>query len=69
MHADEIETDVALTRRLLEGQFPQWAELPIEPVVSALAYYWDTNAGMIRQASHALRQVLDDRPQAPRHPG
>jgi aminoglycoside phosphotransferase (APT) family kinase protein len=29
--------------------------------VSALAYYWDTNPGMIRQASHALRQVLTDR--------
>jgi aminoglycoside phosphotransferase (APT) family kinase protein len=26
--------------------------------VSALAYYWDTNPGMIRQASHALGQVL-----------
>lgn len=29
--------------------------------VSALAYYWDTNPGMIRQASHALAQVLADR--------
>jgi aminoglycoside phosphotransferase (APT) family kinase protein len=28
--------------------------------VSALPYYWDTNAGMIRQASHALAQVLGD---------
>lgn len=34
MHADEIETDVALVRRLLAGQFPHWAELPIEPVAS-----------------------------------
>ncbi len=34
MHADEVDTDVALVRRLLAGQFPQWAELPIEPVVS-----------------------------------
>ena len=34
MHADEIETDVALVRRLLAGQFPHWAELPIDPVVS-----------------------------------
>ena len=34
MHADEIETDVALVRRLLAGQFPQWADLPIDPVVS-----------------------------------
>jgi aminoglycoside phosphotransferase (APT) family kinase protein len=35
MHADEIETDAALVRRLLEAQFPQWADLPIEPVPSA----------------------------------
>lgn len=34
MHADEVETDVALVRRLLAGQFPQWAGLTIEPVVS-----------------------------------
>jgi hypothetical protein len=30
--------------------------------VSALPYYWDTNPGMIRQASHALTQVLADSP-------
>jgi len=34
MHADEIETDVALVRRLLAGQFPDWADLAIDPVVS-----------------------------------
>ena len=34
MHPDEIETDVALVRRLLAGQFPQWAGLAIDPVVS-----------------------------------
>jgi aminoglycoside phosphotransferase (APT) family kinase protein len=34
MHADEIETDVVLVRRLLAGQFPQWAGLAIAPVVS-----------------------------------
>lgn len=34
MHADEIETDVGLVRRLLAGQFPQWADLTIERVVS-----------------------------------
>jgi hypothetical protein len=28
--------------------------------VLALPYYWDTNPGMIRQASHALEQVLAD---------
>jgi aminoglycoside phosphotransferase (APT) family kinase protein len=35
MHADEVETDVTLVRRLLAGQFPQWAELPIELVISS----------------------------------
>ncbi|GAB2903234.1 aminoglycoside phosphotransferase family protein [Streptomyces mayteni] len=34
MHADEIETDPTLVRRLLAGQFPQWAGLPIELVDS-----------------------------------
>ena len=29
--------------------------------VMALPYYWETNPGMIRQASHALAQVLADR--------
>jgi aminoglycoside phosphotransferase (APT) family kinase protein len=32
MHADEIEIDAPLVGRLLRAQFPQWAELPIEPV-------------------------------------
>lgn len=35
MHADEIETDVPLVRRLLAAQFPEWAGLPIERVRSA----------------------------------
>lgn len=30
MHADEIDTDVDLVRRLLQTQHPQWADLPIE---------------------------------------
>ena len=35
MHANEVETDRQLVRRLLRAQFPQWAALPIEPVPSA----------------------------------
>ncbi len=35
MHDDEISTDVALVNRLITAQFPQWADLPIEPVPSA----------------------------------
>jgi aminoglycoside phosphotransferase (APT) family kinase protein len=35
MHADEVDTDPSLVRRLLAAQFPQWADLPIEPVASS----------------------------------
>lgn len=34
MHADEVPVDAALVRRLLAGQLPRWAGLPIEPVCS-----------------------------------
>ncbi|MEQ4205552.1 aminoglycoside phosphotransferase family protein [Actinopolymorpha sp. B17G11] len=34
MHTDEIITDAELVRRLIAGQFPQWADLPISLVVS-----------------------------------
>jgi aminoglycoside phosphotransferase (APT) family kinase protein len=34
-----------------------WA---LAQAVWALPYYWETNPGMVRQASHALAQVLDD---------
>ena len=29
MHADEVDTDPQLVRRLLAAQFPQWAGLPV----------------------------------------
>jgi aminoglycoside phosphotransferase (APT) family kinase protein len=35
MHVDEVDTNVSLVVRLLTTQFPQWADLPIEPVDSA----------------------------------
>lgn len=35
MHTDEVETDASLVCRLLKGQFPQWADLPIKRVESA----------------------------------
>jgi aminoglycoside phosphotransferase (APT) family kinase protein len=35
MHVDEVDIDVSLVGRLLAAQFPQWADLPIEPVHSA----------------------------------
>jgi aminoglycoside phosphotransferase (APT) family kinase protein len=34
LHADEVDTDVSLVGRLLAAQFPQWADLRIEPVHS-----------------------------------
>ena len=34
MHADEVDTDVSLVRRLVAAQFPRWADLPIEQVRS-----------------------------------
>jgi len=35
MHADEVDTDVMLVRRLLATQFPRWADLAIEPIRSS----------------------------------
>jgi aminoglycoside phosphotransferase (APT) family kinase protein len=35
LHADEIDIDDDLVRRLLREQFPQWAELPLEPIASS----------------------------------
>ncbi len=35
MHPDQVPTNVALVRRLLAGQFPHWADLPVEPVTSS----------------------------------
>lgn len=35
MHADELETDTGLVRRLLAAQFAQWAALPVRVFASA----------------------------------
>lgn len=35
MHAEEVETDASLVRRLLAAQFPQWAALSIERITSS----------------------------------
>ena len=34
MHSDETPTDAALVRRLVATQFPEWADLAVEPVAS-----------------------------------
>ncbi|WP_244178810.1 aminoglycoside phosphotransferase family protein [Streptomyces rubellomurinus] len=35
MHADEVDIDAALVRRMVAARFPQWAGLPVESVVSS----------------------------------
>jgi aminoglycoside phosphotransferase (APT) family kinase protein len=52
MHADEIHTDVALVRRLLAGQFPQWADLPIDPVAS-----YGTDHDIYRLGDHLVARL------------
>jgi aminoglycoside phosphotransferase (APT) family kinase protein len=46
----ELDTDEDVRRR---GR--GWA---LAQAVIALAYYWDTNAGIVGQAQHAVAQVL-----------
>lgn len=52
MHADEVFTDVALVRRLLTGQFPQWAQLRIEPVPS-----YGTDHDIYRLGEHLVARL------------
>jgi aminoglycoside phosphotransferase (APT) family kinase protein len=35
MHANEVETNIYLVNHLLQTQFPQWADLSIEPIRSS----------------------------------
>jgi aminoglycoside phosphotransferase (APT) family kinase protein len=35
MHEDEVGVTAGLVRRLVADQFPQWSELPVEPVASS----------------------------------
>jgi aminoglycoside phosphotransferase (APT) family kinase protein len=34
MHADELDIDLSLVRRLVAAQLPQWSALPVDPVSS-----------------------------------
>lgn len=52
MHADEVHTDVALVRRLLAGQFPHWADLAIDPVVS-----YGTDHNIYRLGDHLAARL------------
>ncbi|MFA7648258.1 MAG: aminoglycoside phosphotransferase family protein [Phenylobacterium sp.] len=49
MHADEVVIDEALVRRRLKAQFPQWAELPLTPVLP-----WGTDNAIYRLGTDML---------------
>ena len=50
MHADEVQTDAGIVRRLLSAQFPHWSELPIERVPS-----FGTDNALYRLGSMVVR--------------
>jgi aminoglycoside phosphotransferase (APT) family kinase protein len=52
MHPDEIETDAELVRRLLAGQFPRWAGLPIDSVAS-----YGTDHDIYRLGDHLVARL------------
>jgi aminoglycoside phosphotransferase (APT) family kinase protein len=52
MHADEVETDASLVRRLLVAQFPQWAGLRITPVTS-----YGTDHDIYRLGEHLVARL------------
>ncbi|MER7579033.1 aminoglycoside phosphotransferase family protein [Kitasatospora sp. NPDC097691] len=57
MHADELDIDDALVRRMVAAQFPHWAGLPVEPVATA-----GTSNAMFRLGAELVVRV-------PRIPG
>jgi aminoglycoside phosphotransferase (APT) family kinase protein len=71
MHIDEVDTDVSLVGRLLAGQFPQWADLPIEPFHSdgtdnAIYRLGDDMAVRLPRISWATGQVEKEQRWLPR---
>jgi aminoglycoside phosphotransferase (APT) family kinase protein len=73
MHADELDTDVALVSRLLAAQFPQWAGLPIAPFVSGgstnAIYRLGDDMSVrlpLRPAAHQLEQLEKEHHWLPR---
>jgi aminoglycoside phosphotransferase (APT) family kinase protein len=71
MHAGEVDTDVTLVGRLLAAQFPQWAGLPIEPVLSAGTDYaicrlGDDLAVRLPRVASAIGQVEKEHRWLPR---
>src|SRR5689334_7204273 len=71
MHADELDIDSSLVRRLISGQFPLWAELPIAPVPSAgtdnaLFRLGDTMSVRLPRIHWAVEQVEKEQRWLPR---
>ena len=57
MHADEVDVDAALVRRLLDAQIPEWAELPLSRAASS-----GTDNAIYRLGDEMAVRL-------PRHPG
>ncbi len=81
MHDDEVDTDASIAHRLLAAQFPQWAELHVQPSPSsqrargrgwalsvgrnALPYYRVSNTVLARIARRAIDEALADHQRTP----
>jgi aminoglycoside phosphotransferase (APT) family kinase protein len=52
MHADEVDIDVLLVRRLVAGQFPEWSQLAIEPVLP-----WGTDNALYRLGDEMVLRI------------
>ena len=66
LHEDEVATDVALVRRLLRAQHPQWADLPIEPVPSTGTVHWlyrigDDLVARLPRIEHGVTEIAKER--------
>src|SRR5919106_1171220 len=61
MHADELELDEALVRRLLGEQFPEWADLPLRRVEPG----GTVNAIFRLGDAHSVRLARRDGPTEP----
>ena len=71
MHADEVDTDMSLVRRLLAAQFPRWADLPLRPVPSggtdnAIYRLGDDMAVRLPRIAWAIGQVAKEQQWLPR---
>lgn len=71
MHADEANVDADLVRRLVRGQFPEWADLPVERVasggtVNAIYRLGDTLTVRLPLTSSGTRDLERERRWLPR---